>query len=113
MDLTPRLGGQEYIERLACAQRRLLQLRLHVGGQMGSGELGPGLLGRTARAPVSVGERAERLPCALLERLVVIESEHPRVAVAGRAVVGMRHAAEAFTEGGRHGHATTVRRAAP
>ena len=44
MDLTPRLNGQEYSERLASAQRRWLQLRLHVGGQMGSGELGPGLL---------------------------------------------------------------------
>ena len=44
LDLTPRLTGQEYTERLAAAQRRLLQLRLHVGGQMGSGELGPGLL---------------------------------------------------------------------
>ena len=31
-------------ERLAAAQRRWLQLRLHIGGQMGSGELGPGLL---------------------------------------------------------------------
>ena len=44
MDLTQRLAGREYTERLATAQRRWLQLRLHVGGQMGSGELGPGLL---------------------------------------------------------------------
>ena len=44
LDLTQRLTGKEYEERLSVAQRRLLHLRLHVGGQMGSGELGPGLL---------------------------------------------------------------------
>jgi AMP-polyphosphate phosphotransferase len=44
LDLTQRLARKEYEERLAAAQRRLLQLRLHVGGQMGLGDLGPGLL---------------------------------------------------------------------
>jgi polyphosphate kinase 2 (PPK2 family) len=44
LDLTQRLTRKEYEERLTAAQRRLLQLRLHVGGQMDSGELGPGLL---------------------------------------------------------------------
>jgi polyphosphate kinase 2 (PPK2 family) len=44
IDLTQRLTGKEYTERLTVAQRRWLHLRLHVGGQMGSGELGPGLL---------------------------------------------------------------------
>jgi polyphosphate kinase 2 (PPK2 family) len=44
LDLSVRLGRKEYDERLAALQRRWLQLRLHVGGQMGSGELGPGLL---------------------------------------------------------------------
>ncbi|MCU1503364.1 MAG: UDP-galactose-lipid carrier transferase [Ilumatobacteraceae bacterium] len=44
LDLTPRLDRRQYDQRLAAAQRRWLQLRLHVGGQMGSGELGPGLL---------------------------------------------------------------------
>ncbi len=44
IDLTRRLAGAEYGERLAAAQRRWLQLRLHAGGQMGSGELGPGIL---------------------------------------------------------------------
>ena len=44
LDLTPRVGRKEYDERLGAAQRRWLQLRLHIGGQMGSGELGPGLL---------------------------------------------------------------------
>jgi polyphosphate kinase 2 (PPK2 family) len=44
LDLSVRLGRKEYDERLASLQRRWLQLRLHVGGQMGSGELGPGLL---------------------------------------------------------------------
>lgn len=44
LDLTQRLTGKEYDERLSAAQKRLLHLRLHVGGQMGSGEVGPGLL---------------------------------------------------------------------
>ncbi len=44
LDLTQRLGRKEYEGRLAAAQRRWLQLRLHIGGQMGSGDLGPGLL---------------------------------------------------------------------
>ncbi len=44
LDLTPRLGRKEYEKELAALQRRWLQLRLHVGGQMGTGELGPGLL---------------------------------------------------------------------
>jgi polyphosphate kinase 2 (PPK2 family) len=44
LDLTQRLGQHEYEERLRVAQRRLLHLRLHLGGQMGSGEIGPALL---------------------------------------------------------------------
>jgi polyphosphate kinase 2 (PPK2 family) len=44
LDLDRRLTRKEYDERLAAAQRRLWQLRLHLGGQMGAGELGPGLL---------------------------------------------------------------------
>ncbi len=44
LDQTLRIGRKEYDERLQAAQRRLLQLRLHLGGQMGSGALGPGLL---------------------------------------------------------------------
>jgi polyphosphate kinase 2 (PPK2 family) len=44
LDLTPRLGHAEYEPRLKAAQRRFLQLRLHLGGQIGTGELGPGLL---------------------------------------------------------------------
>lgn len=44
LDLTPRLGGKEYKARLEAAQQRWLQLRLHLGGEMGAGELGPGLL---------------------------------------------------------------------
>ena len=42
--LDERLGRKEYEQRLGAAQRRLLHLRLHLGGQMGGGELGPGLL---------------------------------------------------------------------
>ena len=44
LDLTPRLTRKEYEDRLTVAQRRWLQLRLHIGGQMGSGDLGPGLV---------------------------------------------------------------------
>ena len=44
LDLDRRLSNKDYEGRLEVAQRRWLQLRLHVGGQMGGGELGPGLL---------------------------------------------------------------------
>ncbi len=44
LDLDRRLSNKDYESRLEVAQRRLLQLRLHLGGQMGTGELGPGLL---------------------------------------------------------------------
>jgi polyphosphate kinase 2 (PPK2 family) len=44
VDLEARLRGREYEHRLEAAQRRLIQLRLHLGGQLGNGELGPGLL---------------------------------------------------------------------
>ena len=44
LDLTQGLSQGAYDKRVASAQRRLLQLRLHLGGQMGTGELGPGLL---------------------------------------------------------------------
>ena len=44
LDLNQRLSRVDYEGRLADAQRRWLQLRLHLGGQMGTGELGPGLL---------------------------------------------------------------------
>ena len=44
LDLDQRLGVREYEGRLMAAQRRLLQLRLHLGGQMGTGDLGPALL---------------------------------------------------------------------
>jgi AMP-polyphosphate phosphotransferase len=44
LDLSQRLGRREYERRVETAQRRLLQLRLHLGGELGSGEIGPGLL---------------------------------------------------------------------
>jgi polyphosphate kinase 2 (PPK2 family) len=43
LDLSLRLGAEEYETRLRQAQRRLLELRLNLGGQIG-GQLGPGLL---------------------------------------------------------------------
>src|SRR5436190_13416535 len=44
LDLGQRVGKAEYARRLTEAQRRLVQLRLHLGGHMGSGDLGPALL---------------------------------------------------------------------
>ncbi len=44
LQLDHKLRREEYETRLAEAQRRFLQLRLHLGGQMTDGELGPGLL---------------------------------------------------------------------
>jgi polyphosphate kinase 2 (PPK2 family) len=43
LDLTLRLDKEQYEKRLAEEQRRLLQLRLHLGGEMGD-RIGPGLL---------------------------------------------------------------------
>ena len=42
VDLTQKLSDKEALKELAFLQRRLLQLRLHLGGQIG-GELGPPL----------------------------------------------------------------------
>lgn len=44
LDLSPRLDRDEYERRLVIGQRRLQQLRLTLGGQMGTGKLGPGVL---------------------------------------------------------------------
>jgi len=44
LDMTQRLDRSTYEARLQTEQRRLLQLRLHLGGQMGSHGVGPGLL---------------------------------------------------------------------
>ncbi len=44
LDLTLRLDREQYEKRLAEEQRRLLQLRLHLGGEMGTFGPGPGLL---------------------------------------------------------------------
>jgi polyphosphate kinase 2 (PPK2 family) len=44
IDLTARLSDAEYEARLSAAQRRMLQLRLHLGGHLESPEVGPGLL---------------------------------------------------------------------
>ena len=44
LELDGKLAKAEYEARLVAAQQRLLHLRLHLGGQMGSGDLGPGLL---------------------------------------------------------------------
>ena len=43
LDLTLKLSRKQQDARLAAAQQRLLELRLHCGGLMGKGELGPPL----------------------------------------------------------------------
>ena len=44
LDMTQRLDRSEYAARLETAQRRLLQLRLYLEGQVGAESIGPGLL---------------------------------------------------------------------
>ena len=44
IDLSAKLPTDEYEKRLAAAQERFLELRLRLGGQIGDGEIGPGLL---------------------------------------------------------------------
>lgn len=70
----PRLERGEYERRLEPLQRRLLHLRLTLGGQIGSGDLGPGLLivleGRDASGKGGATKR-------LVERL---DPRHYRVA---------------------------------
>jgi polyphosphate kinase 2 (PPK2 family) len=44
LDMTQRLDRDTYATRLLAEQRRLLQLRLHLGGYTGSHDAGPGLL---------------------------------------------------------------------
>ena len=44
LDLAQRLDREQYAKRLEAEQRRLLQLRLHLGGHMGAQKVGPGLL---------------------------------------------------------------------
>jgi polyphosphate kinase 2 (PPK2 family) len=43
VDLSATLSKKQGRRRLKAAQRRLLELRLQVGGQLGTGELGPGV----------------------------------------------------------------------
>lgn len=44
LDLNAQLDREEYDERLYKAQRRLLKLRLQLGGHLGDSKLGPGVL---------------------------------------------------------------------
>ncbi|MBI4885093.1 MAG: UDP-galactose-lipid carrier transferase [Actinobacteria bacterium] len=44
LDMSQRLDRTEYERRLADGQERISQLRLHLGGLLGNGTLGPGLL---------------------------------------------------------------------
>jgi polyphosphate kinase 2 (PPK2 family) len=43
VDLSQKLGSQESLRRIEAAQKRLLALRLQLGGLIGSGQLGPPL----------------------------------------------------------------------
>ena len=60
VDLTERINRKEYDQRLLDAQQRFLQLRLHLGGQLGEEHIGPGLLS-SWRAPTP---RARGAPSA-------------------------------------------------
>ena len=44
IDLSPRLTREQEAEELLAAQRRLLYLRLTLGGHLGDRQIGPGLL---------------------------------------------------------------------
>src|SRR5438094_10672956 len=43
LDLSLQLSPKKEAERLGAAQHRLMELRLHLGGQLGSHGIGPGL----------------------------------------------------------------------
>ena len=44
IDLSGRLTDEEYTSRMYAAQRRLVELRLHIGGHLDTPEIGPGVL---------------------------------------------------------------------
>ena len=44
VDLSGRLTDEEYNTRIDAAQRRLLELRLHIGGHLDTPQIGPGVL---------------------------------------------------------------------
>jgi polyphosphate kinase 2 (PPK2 family) len=44
IDLSGRLTDEEYQTRIYAAQRRLLELRLHIGGHLDTPQIGPGVL---------------------------------------------------------------------
>jgi polyphosphate kinase 2 (PPK2 family) len=44
LDLSSKLSSGDYARRLAVGQRRLLELRLRIGGHLGDPDLGPGIL---------------------------------------------------------------------
>jgi polyphosphate kinase 2 (PPK2 family) len=44
IDLSGRLTDEEYETRIYAAQRRLLELRLHIGGHLDTPQIGPGVL---------------------------------------------------------------------
>jgi AMP-polyphosphate phosphotransferase len=74
VDLSLRLKGQEYEQRLVDAQRRMLQLRLQCAGLTGSGELGPPL------CVVMEGWDASGKGGAIKRLLAELDSRHVRVA---------------------------------
>ena len=44
IDLSGQLTSEEYQTRIYAAQRRLLELRLHIGGHLDTPQIGPGVL---------------------------------------------------------------------
>jgi polyphosphate kinase 2 (PPK2 family) len=74
VDLTQRLGREEYEQRLAAAQKRILALRLRCGGLTGDGRLGPPL------CVVFEGWDASGKGGAIKRLLAEVDLRHVRVA---------------------------------
>ncbi|HET9698735.1 MAG TPA: hypothetical protein VFP40_17820, partial [Terriglobales bacterium] len=44
VDLSGRLSDEDYNARIYAGQRKLLELRLHIGGHLDTPQIGPGVL---------------------------------------------------------------------
>jgi hypothetical protein len=73
-DLSLKLGAREIQQRIAQAQRRLLALRLQMGGLIGGGKLGPPL-GVVDSALLGPPRREYPAPVLPRDRLELISGE--------------------------------------
>jgi polyphosphate kinase 2 (PPK2 family) len=74
LDLSLKLSSKEEAQRLDAAQRRLVELRLHLGGQLGDHGIGPGL------CVVFEGWDASGKGGAIKRLVVELDPRHVRVA---------------------------------